>query len=72
MSPTSEQIRRQGLEALRRELGVTGMIRFLQQFENGSGDYARDRHAWVDATSLEELERELLANRNQVPDNATP
>ena len=65
MSLTSEQIRQRGLEALRRELGVTGMIRFLQQFEHGSGDYSRDRHAWVDANSLEDLERELLASRDE-------
>jgi hypothetical protein len=28
---------------------------FLQQFETGSGDYAKERHAWVDATSFEEI-----------------
>lgn len=64
MSLTTEEIRHQGLEALRRELGVTGMIRFLQQFEHGSGDYTSERHAWVDATSLKDLQRDILANRN--------
>jgi hypothetical protein len=39
------------------------MIRFLQQFETGSGDYARDRHAWVDRTSLDELR--ALAGRKR-------
>jgi hypothetical protein len=52
---TPDQIREKGLRALRRELGRAGMIRFLQQFETGSGDYARDRHAWVDGTSLDQL-----------------
>jgi hypothetical protein len=42
---------------LRRELGPAGMIRFLQQFETGRGDYARERHAWVDKTSLANLRR---------------
>jgi hypothetical protein len=32
-----EQIRIAGMEALARELGVVGMIRFLQQFETGYG-----------------------------------
>ncbi len=41
MTLTLEQIRRRGLAALRRELGKAGTIRFLQQFETGSGDYAR-------------------------------
>jgi hypothetical protein len=48
-------IRRRGLEALRRELGGAGMIRFLQQFDTGTGDYARERHAWVDQTSLADI-----------------
>jgi hypothetical protein len=52
---TLDQIRREGLAALRRRLGRAGMVRFLQQFETGSGDYARERHAWVDQTTLEEL-----------------
>jgi hypothetical protein len=55
MALTLEQIRLKGLAALRRELGKEGMIRFLQQFETGSGDYARERHAWVDRTSLDNI-----------------
>lgn len=55
MTMTLEQIRKKGLAALRRELGKAGMIRFLQQFETGSGNYARERHAWVDGTSIDEI-----------------
>ena len=56
MRMTAAEIQRQGLAALREKLGRSGMIRFLQQFESGSGDYARQRHDWVDHTSLQELE----------------
>lgn len=52
---TNEQIRNYGLELLRRELGVTGMVRFLQQFSNGEGDYSVDRHQWLDNLSREEV-----------------
>jgi len=38
MNHTPEQIRTAGLAALKRELGPAGMIRFLQQFDRGSGD----------------------------------
>ena len=62
MPLTLEQIRRKGLAALRKELGDAGMIRFLQQFENGAGDYARERHAWVDSTSLDDI-RAAAANK---------
>ncbi|HEY1376001.1 MAG TPA: hypothetical protein VGF55_04370 [Gemmataceae bacterium] len=52
---TLEEIRRAGLEALRERLGRAGMIRFLQQFETGRGDYASERHEWVDETALDDL-----------------
>lgn len=55
MAMTPDEIRRKGLEALRRELGPVGMIRFRQQFETGRSDYARERHAWVDCMSLDQL-----------------
>ena len=65
MAMTLEQIRQKGLDVLRRELGPVDMIRFMQQFENGSGDYATERHAWVDATSLDDLRGQLLAGKSQ-------
>ena len=55
MHQTLDQIRCAGLMALRRRLGRAGMIRFLQQFETGQGDYVQQRRAWVDDTSLSEL-----------------
>ena len=44
---TLEEIRRRGIEALAAELGPVGMVRFLQQFETGRGDYSQDRDAWL-------------------------
>ena len=55
MARSPDEICRKGLEALRRELGPARMVRLLQQFDRGSGDYARERHAWVDQTSLTEI-----------------
>jgi hypothetical protein len=55
MALTLAEIRTRGLAALRRELGRAGMIRFLQQFDSGHGDYAKERQEWVDSTSLDEL-----------------
>ena len=48
-----EQIRITGMEALARELGVVGMIRFLQQFETGHGNYSKDRHKWLDNQNMD-------------------
>jgi hypothetical protein len=44
---TPELLRQAGLEALRRELGTAGMVRFLQQFELGAGNYTVDRWQWL-------------------------
>jgi hypothetical protein len=54
---TDEVIRREGLDALRKRLGKTGMVRFLQQLESGHGDSATERHEWVDQTSLDDIRR---------------
>ncbi len=61
---TLEQIRRIGLEALVRHLGPEGMIRFLQQFEKGSGDYTKERHVWLKETRVEELAKEIEEQRD--------
>ena len=47
-----EKIRASGLAALLKELGPVGMIRFLQQFETGQGDYSKDRHKWLDTWNI--------------------
>jgi hypothetical protein len=52
---TLERIRQEGLEALKERLGRAGMVRFLQLFDSGSGNYATDRHNWVDSVSLDDL-----------------
>ena len=52
---TPQQIREAGLEVLSRELGVAGMIRFMQQFEMGKGDYSKDRHQWLDQCSVDDI-----------------
>jgi hypothetical protein len=62
MPRSLEEIRKEGFAALRQRLGRAGMIRFLQQFETGQGDYARDRHAWVDCMSLDNI-RELAGRK---------
>lgn len=66
MHRTLDQIRRDGLDALRKRLGRAGMIRFLQQFETGSGDYVAERRGWVDKTSLDDLRR-LAAPKGRRP-----
>ncbi len=62
--PTLQQIRLAGMEALARELGPTGMVRFLQQFETGQGNYSADRHQWLDEPSVSNLAEKIQQTRS--------
>jgi len=63
---TLEEIREAGLKALLRELGPVGMVRFLQQFENGYGDYSVERHQWLDKFNIDTIIQEIQKKRNTV------
>jgi hypothetical protein len=56
---TLEQIRLTGLEVLARELGPVGMVRFLQQFETGRGDYSVERHGWLDQLDVQTVAQKI-------------
>jgi len=60
---TLEQIRLTGLEVLARELGPVRMVRFLQQFETGTGDYSVDRHRWLGEREVQEVAKEIRQRR---------
>lgn len=53
------EIRKVGIEALLERLGPEGTLRFLQQYNPGQGDYTAERHAWLDALTLEEIENSI-------------
>jgi hypothetical protein len=57
IAPTTplNEIRQIGLEALLERLGPVGMIRFLQQFETGYGDYTAERDTWLVETDMDTL-----------------
>ena len=62
---TLEQIRATGMHVLMQHLGAVGMIRFLQQFQTGHGDYSKDRHAWLDQeTDVSSLAQKIIAQRS--------
>jgi hypothetical protein len=62
MDQTPEQIRTRGLAALKRELGPAGLIKFLQQFDRGSGDWTKHRQEWAQLTTLADI-RKATAKR---------
>ncbi|MBM3235312.1 hypothetical protein FJZ31_03325 [Candidatus Poribacteria bacterium] len=66
LSPST--IRKLGLEALSKALGPIGMVRFLQQFDTGVGDYTKERALWLKdldlKTIMEEIKERQKAERN--------
>jgi hypothetical protein len=49
------QIRKAGIEALAQTLGPVDMVRFLQQFDTGRGDYTKEREKWLSGMSLDDI-----------------
>jgi len=41
------------------------MVRFLQQFEAGSDDYAKDRHQWQDGLTAAEVTAKIKQRRDR-------
>ena len=60
---TLNEIRAIGFEALLRELGPAGTIRFIQQYETGRGDYTRDHRKWLPKKSAKAIGRQIVKER---------
>ena len=61
MSPAV--IRKAGLEAVAKKLGPLGMVRFLQQFETGRGDYTKERDQWLKDADIKKIISEIRKKR---------
>ena len=49
------EIRRVGLQALKEALGSVGMIKFIQQYDSGCGDYTKEKYQQPDLM-IEEID----------------
>ena len=52
-----------GVEALTKALGPVGMANFIRQFDNGHGDYTKERHALFDNLTTDEIYDGIMVNR---------
>jgi hypothetical protein len=62
---TLEEVRQTGLQALTRDLGPVGLVRFLQQFETGSGDYTAERRGWLGQPTVRDISEEIERKREE-------
>jgi hypothetical protein len=62
---SSSEIRKLGIEALAKVLGPVGMVRFLQQYEGGMGDYTRERKGWLKDLNVRDIVKEIKVRRKR-------
>ena len=53
------ELRTAGCKALADALGPLGMVRFLRQFEQGSGNYTHDRKKWLADKSVQTVAQRI-------------
>ncbi len=58
-SLSEEEFERRTLDAIHREFGPGGVVRFVMAFRSGKGDYTAERHQWLGHLTLEDIAREL-------------
>jgi len=56
---TLSELRRKGIEALKKELGAIGMARFLRQEEQGEGDYTKEREELLKDFTVDRIWNEM-------------
>jgi hypothetical protein len=49
------ELRQVGIDALIKSLGPLGMVRFIQQFDSGRGDYTKERAELLSSMGLDEI-----------------
>lgn len=67
---SEDDIHQAGLEVLHCELGTVGMIRFIQQFNKGSGDYTAERAKLQAGMTLDDVMtaiQKVRAEREHAP-----
>ena len=64
---TLDQIRARGIQVLREQLGVVGMVRFLQQAETGWGDYTEERQQWLGDPAVKVLAQDIQTHYPEKP-----
>jgi len=66
---TPVELNRRGFQALVNALGIADAIRFIRQFDHGSGDYTQERHQWLDQLTLEDIWADIQKRQCQPETN---
>ena len=58
---------RKGFKVLVDALGYVDAIRFIHQFNDGSGDYTQERHQWLDPLTMDEILADIEQRQEDNP-----
>ncbi|WP_016951450.1 hypothetical protein [Anabaena sp. PCC 7108] len=63
---TPIELYRKGFQALVDALGYVDAIRFIRQFDSGSGDYTEERHQWLDQVTMDEILADIKKHQETI------
>jgi len=64
IQPISD-VNQRATNTLIKELGIVDIIRFLNQFRTGNGNYTEERHLMFKGKSVKEIVDEIKAQRKE-------
>jgi len=58
------ELQAKGFQVLQEHLGIVGMLKFIQQFDTGSGDYTKMREKLLGNPTIDEIKAEIEEMKN--------
>jgi hypothetical protein len=62
---TDYEIQQTAFDVLHKQLGISNLIRFMQQYDKGYGNYTVDRDEWQNNYTVDSLFAEIEANKTK-------
>ncbi len=62
---TDYEIQQTAFDVLHKQLGISNLIRFMQQYDKGYGNYTVDRDQWQKNYTVDSLFAEIEANKTK-------
>ena len=72
MKMTPIELQRKGFQALVEALGLVEAIRFIHQYDSGSGDYTKERHQWLDQLTMDDILADLEQRQQTKKEESSP
>ncbi len=68
---TDYEIQQTAFDVLHKQLGISNLIRFMQQYDKGYGNYTIDRNQWQKNYTVDSLFTEIEASKTNLNSKKT-